>query len=163
MVQSIVGTTRPQIPYGACDRDGLTPKIEPPKYSCDGGGFVANVPQITAEDTAKGFGKIVKTAKDIFIKKPAKNDASQVTTPSIQAEEEKAPEKSSKKARFIATAVLLIGGALLGYGHRHQIDKGVDKVKSKIAEWTASGTGKKIVDKGKELVAKAKDLIFAKA
>lgn len=162
MVQSIVGTTKPQIPYGACDRDGLTPKIEPPKYSCDGGGFVATVPNITAEDTAKGFGKIVKTAKDVFIKKPAKNDASQVTTPSFEADEQQT-EKSNKKSRFIAAAILLVGGALLGYGHRKYIDKGVDAVKGKIAEWTANGTGKKIVDKGKELLAKAKDAIFVKA
>ena len=161
MVQSIVGTTGPHIPYGACDRNGLVPRITPPSTSCDGDGFVAQAPQITVEDTAKGFGKVVKTVKNIF-KKPAKNDASQVATPSMQAEEQKT-EKSNKKARFITTAVLLIGGVLLGYGHRKYIEKGVDTVKGKIADWASKGTGEKIVNKGKEIVAKAKDLIFAKA
>ncbi len=161
MVQSIVGTTTPHIPYGACDRNGLTPQIKPPSISCDGGGLVAQVPHITVEDTAKGFGKVVETAKDIFIKKPAKNDASQITAQSVQ-DEQKA-EKSNKKARFITTAILLVGGALLGYGHRHHIEKGVNAVKGKIAEWTASGTGEKIVTKGKEFLAKAKDAIFVKA
>ena len=162
MVQSIVGTTGPHIPYGACDRNGLVPRITPPSTSCDGDGFVAQAPQITVEDTAKGFGKVVKTVKNIF-KKPAKNDASQITTPSMQAEDEQKAEKSNKKARFLTTAILLVGGAILGYGHRKHIEKGVNAVKGKIAEWTASGTGEKIVNKGKEVVAKAKDLIFAKA
>ena len=161
MVQSIVGTTKPHIPYGACDRNGLVPNITPPSTSCDGGGFVATPPQITVEDTAKGFGKLVKTAKDVFIRKPAKNDASQVSTPAAQ--EEQASNKSSMKSKFIATAILLVGGALLGYGHRHQIEKGVNAVKGKVAEWAASPTGEKIVNKGKDLLAKAKDLIFVKA
>jgi len=161
MVQSIVGTTRPQIPYGACDKDGLTPNIKPPVYSCDGGGLVAQVPNITVEDTAKGFGKVVKTAKDMFIRKPAKNDASKVTTQTMQ--EEQTSAKSSTRARFISTAILLIGGAILGYGHRHHIEKGVNAVKDKFAQWTSSGVGEKIVSTGKDLLAKAKDAIFAKA
>ncbi|MBR1907697.1 hypothetical protein IJ818_02035 [bacterium] len=161
MVQSIVGTTKPQIPYGACDRNGLTPRINPPIYSCDGDGLVAKAPEITVEDTAKGVGKAVKAVKDFFVKKPAKNDASQVSTPSIQ--EETNSEKSSTKARFISTAILLVGGALLGYGHRKHIEKGVNAVKGKIAEWASTGTGEKIVSKGKDLLAKAKDAIFVKA
>ena len=161
MVQSIVGTTRPQIPYGTCDRNGIVPRITPPSTACDGGGLVATVPNFTAEDTAKGFGKIVSSVKDVFVRKPAKNDASQVTTAS--GHEEQASKKSSAKSKFIATAILLVGGALLGYGHRHHIEKGVNAVKGKVAEWAASPTGEKIVNKGKELLAKAKDLIFVKA
>ena len=161
MVQSIVGTTRPQIPYGTCDRNGIVPRTTPPSTACDGGGLVATVPNFTAEDTAKGFGKVVRTVKDAFIRKPAKNDASQLTTAS--ADNEQASQKSSTKAKFIATAILLVGGALLGYGHRNQIEKGVNAVKGKVAEWTATPTGEKIINKGKDLLAKAKDLIFVKA
>jgi len=160
MVQSIVGTT-PQIPGYACDKNGLVPRITPPSISCDGNGLVATVPNITPEDTAKGFGKIAKSVKDVFIRKPAKNDASQVHTASAQ--QEQTSKKSNLKTRFITTAILLVGGALLGYGHRHQIEKGVNAVKGKVAEWAASPTGEKVVSKGKDLLAKAKDLIFVKA
>ena len=160
MVQSIVGTTQPQIPYGAFDRNGIVPRITPPSIACDGGGLVATVPNITVEDTAKGFGKAVRTVKDVFVKKPAKNDASQVTAPSAEQEQS---SKSNIKSRFITTAILLVGGALLGYGHRKHIEKGVNAVKGKVAEWMASPTGEKIVNKGKDILAKAKDLIFAKA
>lgn len=160
MVQSIVGTT-PQIPGYACDKNGLVPRITPPSISCDGNGLTPAVPNFTAEDTAKGFGKIAKTVKDVFIRKPAKNDASQVATASSQ--EEQTSQKSNTKAKFITTAILLVGGALLGYGHRHQIEKGVNALKGKVSEWVTSPTGEKIVNKGKELLAKAKDAIFVKA
>lgn len=161
MVQSIVGTTTPNIPGYACDKNGLVPRITPPSTSCDGGGLVATVPNITVEDTAKGFGKVVRTVKDVFIKKPAKNDASQVSTASAQDEQES--KKSNLKTRFITTAILIAGGVLLGYGHRHHIEKGVNAVKGKVTEWAASPTGEKIVNKGKDFLAKAKNLIFAKA
>ena len=133
-----------QIPYGACD----------------GGGLTAKTPSIEElqNGTTNFLGKAAGSIRD-YVRKPAKNDASQVATPAMDAE----AKKSSKKGTFMAAAILLIGGAALGYGHRHHIEKCFDNAGKKIAEWTANPTYQKIIQSGKDLLAKAKDAIFVKA
>lgn len=68
----------------------------------------------------------------------------------------------SKKTSVIAATVLLIGGALLGYGHRNQISKGLDSMKGSIDKFFSKGKPAEWLDAGKGLLSKAKDMIFAK-
>jgi len=68
----------------------------------------------------------------------------------------------SKKTGIIGAAVLLIGGALLGYGHRDQISKGLDAMKGSIDKFFSKGKPAEWLDAGKNLLSKAKDMIFAK-
>lgn len=149
-----------QIPYGACDGGGLTARTNPPRYACDGGGLTSKTPSV--EDlqnaTTSFVGKAAGSIKD-YVRKPAKNDASQVTTPAMDAE----AKKTSKKGNFIAAAILLIGGAALGYGHRHHIEKCFDNAGKTIAKWAENPTCQKLIQGGKDLLAKAKDAIFVKA
>lgn len=118
----------PYSPVGACDRNGLTPRLNPPMGACDGGGLT---PRMGMPDGAMSVangatGKVGKTG-------------------------------------IIATAVLLIGGALLGYGHRDQISKGLNSMKGSVEKFFSKGAPAEWLGKGKELLAKAKDMIFAKA
>lgn len=98
-------------------------------------------------------------AKDRFIKKPAKNDASQTMTPSMQAEQS---TKKQKRAKILSSVILLLGGAMLAYGHRSHIEKGINAVKGKVSEFISKGKPAEIIEKGKEFLSKAKDAIFVK-
>ncbi len=69
----------------------------------------------------------------------------------------------SKKTGIISAAVLLIGGALLGYGHKDQISKGLNTMKSSVEKFFSKGEPAKWLEAGKNFLAKAKDMIFAKA
>lgn len=162
MVQSIVSTQPKRIPYGACDGGGLTARPNAPKWACDGGGFVAKTPtaQELQQATPNFIGAAAGSIRD-YVRKPAKNDASRVTTPAMDAE--MASKKTSKRNNIIAATILLVGGALLGYGHRKYIEKGFENLGKQVAKWTDNPTCKNLMQKGKDFVAKAKDAIFVKA
>lgn len=156
-----IASTQPrQIPYGACDGGGLTARTNPPKWSCDGGGLTAKgpSPEELQNATVDFAGKVAGGIKD-YVRKPAKNDASRVTTPAMDEE----AKKTNKKGNFIAAAILLIGGAALGYGHRHHIEKCFDNAGKTIAKWAENPTCQKLIQSGKDILAKAKDVIFVKA
>lgn len=68
----------------------------------------------------------------------------------------------SGKQGVLATSVLLIGGALIGYGLRNQISTGLKAVKDCVSKFFANGKAKEILDKGKTLLANLKDKIFVK-
>lgn len=154
-VQSIVSQNHNNYGrYGACDGDGWTPKLPVPPGSCDGDGWTPKV-SIPRPGTLLGTSGILRP------KKPAKNDPAATYTPSAQAEAE-ATQNSNKKGKALTVAILLIGGALLGYGHRKYIEKGVNSVKTKVAEWASTGKAAEWVQKGKDLLTKAKDAIMAK-
>lgn len=132
----------PSVSIGYCDKNGLTPKINPPKGACDGGGLTARP---TMPRGAMSFSDNTGDVRDVV-----------GTGASAQT-------GISKKTGVIATAVLLIGGAILGYGHRDQISKGLDKMKGSVTEFFSKGEPAKWLEKGNEFLAKAKDMIFAKA
>ena len=151
-MQSLVGPSIKPPTIGTCDGDGLVAKPKIPMGACDGDGLTAKVGIPAGAMTFNGV-------KDAFVKKPAKNDASQSMTPSMQAEQS---EKNKKRARIISAVILLVGGAMLGYGHRKYIEKGVNNVKGKVAEWASKGKPAELLAKGKGLLDKAKDAIFVK-
>ena len=157
-------TPKNKPPKYACDGDGLTPKNKPPRYACDGGGLTAKIanPQELLNDTVdfagKAIGKAAGSIRD-YVRKPAKNDASVATTPSMDAE----VKKSNKKGNFLAAAILLLGGVALGYGHRKYIEKGFDNLGKQITKWTSGPKCQELIKNGKDLLAKAKDAIFVKA
>lgn len=96
--------------------------------------------------------------EDKRIMMPMKNATAPVASADCNAE----TKKSGKKG-ILTTAILLIGGVALGYGHRAQISKGLDALKGHVSKFFASGEPAKLLAKGQELLAKAKDLIFVKA
>lgn len=124
----------PSVSIGCCDGGGLTARPKVPYGACDGGG-------LTARPTMPNGAMSVAT--DTYNGAPATGKVG--------------------KTGIIATAVLLVGGAILGYGHRDQITKGLDKMKGSITEFFSKGEPAKWLEKGKDLLAKAKDMIFAKA
>lgn len=75
---------------------------------------------------------------------------------------------SNKKSPFsgkqgvLTTSVLLIGGALIGYGLRNQISTGLKAVKDGVTKLFSNGKAKELLDKGKNLLATLKDKIFVK-
>lgn len=143
MTVSIASTQQlPKIPFG-CDQDGLVAKPKLNLPGCDQNGWVAK-PNIELPSFC---------GVDRF-ERPAKNNPNIAETPS--------EEKKSNKGKILTAAVLLIGGALLGYGHRKYIEKGVDAVKGKVGEWASTGKAAELIEKGKGLLAKAKDAIFVK-
>lgn len=161
IMAGIISNQPRQIPtYGTCDGGGLTTKNNPPKYACDGGGLTSKGPnsQALLSDTVDFMGKTAGSIRD-YVRKPAKNDASVATTPSMDAE----AKKSNKKGNFLAAAILLVGGAALGYGHRKYIEKGFDNLGKQISKWAENPTCQKLIENGKDLLAKAKDAIFVKA
>lgn len=158
-----IASTQPrQIPtYGTCDGGGLTARPKVPPYACDGGGLTAKTPTPAElqNATVDFVGKVTGGIKD-YVRKPAKNDASRATTPSMDAEAEK---KTSKRNQFLGAAILLIGGAALGYGHRKYIEKGFNNLGEQITKWTSGPKCQELIKKGQDLLAKAKDAIFVKA
>lgn len=132
----------PRVPYGTCDGGGLTARPRTPWGACDGGGLTARPSMPTG---AMSFGGNTGDVRDIV-----GTGASAQTT------------GISKKTGIIAAAVLLIGGALLGYGHKDQISKGLNALKDSATKFFSKGEPAKWLDKGKEVLAKAKDMIFAK-
>ena len=114
------------------------PKL--PGYVCDGGGFTAK-PQMPKYGSDGGIISPNECPKDSV-------DIS---------------NKMSKNARnAIGAAVLLIGGVLLGYGHKKQISNGLDHLKAATSKFLESGVGAKLKTGFTTVVDKAKDLIFAK-
>lgn len=95
------------------------------RYACDGGGFVAKGP------TPQGL------ATDIFMKQDGDK-----------------PEKTGLK-KVISTAVLLAGGAVIGYTLKEPIGKCCKGISDKFTKFFAEG-------KPAEYLQKAKDLIFSK-
>lgn len=118
----------PSASIGYCDRNGITPRMNPPKGACDGGGF-------TARPT--------------------------IPTGAMTATESTQTGKVGAKG-ILATAVLLIGGALLGYGHREQISKGLGSMKDAVTKFFSKGKPAEYLATATEWLGKAKDAIFAK-
>lgn len=125
----------PRVSIGTCDGGGLTAKPKIPWNACDGGGLTARPTMPKGAMSFCGTG-----------------DTAPVPTGGI-----------SKKTGIIAAAVLLIGGALLGYGHRDQISKGLNAMKGSVDKFFSNGKPAEWFEAGKGLLAKAKDMIFAKA
>ena len=69
--------------------------------------------------------------------------------------------KPNKKG-VMTTTLLLIGGAILGYGHRKYISQGLDKLKTVVSEFFSKGKPAELLSKGKDILSKAKDVIFVK-
>lgn len=157
-----IASTQPrQIPPYACDGGGLTAKTKVPPYACDGDGLTAKTPTPAElqNATVDFVGKVASGIKD-YVRKPAKNDASRATTPSMDTAAEK---KASKRKQFLGVAILLLGGAALGYGHRKYIEKGFNNLGEQITKWTSGPKCQELIKKGQDLLAKAKDAIFVKA
>jgi len=124
----------PRVSIGTCDGGGLTARPKTPWNACDGGGLTARPTMPKGAMSFCGTG-----------------DTAPAQTSGI-----------SKKAGIIGAAVLLIGGALLGYGHKDQISKGLDAMKGSIDKFFSKGKPAEWLDAGKNLLSKAKDMIFAK-
>ena len=74
-----IASTQPrQIPPYACDGGGLTARPKVPPYACDGGGLTAKTPTPAElqNATVDFVGKVAGGIKD-YVRKPAKNDASE--------------------------------------------------------------------------------------
>lgn len=125
----------PRVSIGTCDGGGLTAKPKTPWNACDGGGLTARPTMPKGAMSFCGTG----------------DAQAQTQTGGI-----------SKKTGIIGAAVLLIGGALLGYGHKDQISKGLDAMKGSIDKFFSKGEPAKWLEAGKDFLAKAKDMIFAK-
>ena len=138
---SFAPQTLPRVPYGACDGGGLTARPKPPKYACDGGGLTAQ-PGIP-----RGAMTLTGDVRDV------------VGT----AESAKTGGVFSGKKGVLAATVLLVGGALLGYGHRNQISKGLNNLKGAVDKFFATGKPAEWLKTGTEWLDKAKNLIFAKS
>lgn len=132
----------PRVSIGTCDGGGLTARPKTPWNACDGGGLTAKP---TMPKGAMSFGGNTGDIRDVV------GTGASAQTGGI-----------SKKTGIIGAAVLLIGGALLGYGHRNQISKGLDSMKGSIDKFFSKGEPAKWLEKGSEFLAKAKDMIFAK-
>ncbi len=125
-------------PFGTCDGGGIVARPKPPKYACDGGGIVAKPP------IPKGAMTFTGDARDV-IGTSKSTETGKIGTKGI-----------------LTTAVLLIGGALLGYGHREQISKGLNSMSETVSKFFATGKPAEYLESAKGLLTKAKDLIFAK-
>ncbi|MBR1680904.1 hypothetical protein IJ707_03835 [bacterium] len=73
-------------------------------------------------------------------------------------------EKKSgvNKKQMVSTAVLLAGGALIGYLCKGPISKGVDTLKNAVGQFFSKGKPAELLESGKGLLEKAKGMIFAK-
>lgn len=72
-----------------------------------------------------------------------------------------AKDKGVSKKKMISTAVLLAGGAIVGFLCKDPIMKGVAAVKDKAAKFFAEGKPAELLAQGQDLLEKAKSLIFA--
>ncbi len=124
----------PRPTFGTCDGGGIVARPKPPKYACDGGGLTATA----------GIPKGAMT----------------FTGDVVETSGEKTGKVGTKG--ILTTAVLLIGGALLGYGHREHISKGLGSMKDAVNKFFATGKPAEYLESAKGLLAKAKDLVFAK-
>lgn len=126
----------PRTNIGACDGGGLTAKPKLPIKGCDEDGLTAKP-------------KLPPTLQCDTLCKGDNCDATKKT--------------SNKTRNIVGAAVLLIGGAILGYGHRNIISKGINNVKTSVSKFFADGKAAEFLQKGKDVVAKAKDAIFVKS
>lgn len=62
---------------------------------------------------------------------------------------------SASKKNFLSTALLLVGGAIIGYCCKGPISKGIETIKNSVGGFFSNG-------KPAELLDKAKNLIFSK-
>ena len=81
-------------------------------------------------------------------------------TVEIGGEEKKTNGAGGKK--ILSTAVLLAGGALVGYLCRGQISKGIDVIKNTVGQFFSAGKPAELLASGKGLLEKVKGFIFAK-
>ena len=142
---SFAPTERPKLPGYVCDGGGICPQPKPPKGACDGGGICPRPPRIEPGDIGRTILDKVGT----------------IGTSQDTLELSNAPKSKSKKV--LGAAILLIGGAMLGYGHKDYIAKGINKVKTGLTNFFATGKPAELLQKGKEVVAKAKDVVMTKA
>lgn len=122
---SFAPTERPKLPGYVCDGGGICPQPKPPKGACDGGGICPKPPKIEPGDIGR---KILDKVGTIGTSRDT-----------LELSNKTPEEKSSKNKKMLSAAILLIGGALLGYGHKDYISKGLDKVKSTFGKFFAKG------------------------
>ena len=66
------------------------------------------------------------------------------------------------KKKLLSTAVLLAGGALVGYLCKGQISKGIETIKNSVGQFFSNGKPAELLASGKGLLEKVKGFIFAK-
>ncbi len=138
---SFAPVSGPSIPtIGTCDGGGIVARPKTPKYACDGGGFVAKV------EIPKGAMTMTGDARDVV-----------GTSRSAQT-----GGAFSGKKGVIAATILLVGGALLGYGHKEQISKGLNNLKGSVDKFFSTGKPAEWLKTGTEWLNKAKDAIMSK-
>ena len=140
---SFAPTSLPKPPAIACDGGGFVVHTKPPKGACDGDGLVSKV----------------ELPKDVYAPRGIIDKVGTIGTSSETIE---ASKKSSKTKTAIGAAVLLIGGAILGYGHRDVISKGLNSVKESVTKFFATGKAAELLEQGKNALGKVKDTIMSK-
>ena len=112
------------------------------RYSADGGGFVAkpDKPNIMVADG------------DGFVTKPQMPKG---LAADMFCCEGKECDKKDNRKKLISTAVLLAGGAVIGYALKEPIGKCCKGVSEKFTKFFSEG-------KPAEYLQKAKDLVFSK-
>lgn len=96
-----------------------------------------------------------------FSGKTMKKDTVEISKKEVK-ESHTSSEKSNLKKQIIGSTLLLLGGAALGYGHRKYIYNGINSLKEIGSKIMSKELPSKILAKGKELIGKFKNLIFAK-
>ena len=136
-------TSLPKPPAGACDGGGFVVHTKPPKGACDGDGLVSKF----------------ELPKDVYM---PRGIIDKVGTIGTSPETIEASKKSSKAKTAVGAAVLLIGGAILGYGHRDVISKGLNNVKESVTKFFATGKAAELLEKGKTMLSQVKDKVMVK-
>lgn len=130
----------PRVTIGTCDGGGIVSRPKPPKYACDGGGLTAQPGIPNGAKTMTG------DARDVV-----------GTSRSTQTS-----GAFSGKKGVIAATILLVGGALLGYGHKDQISKGLDSLRGSVDKFFSTGKPAEWLKTGTEWLNKVKDTIMSK-
>ncbi len=107
--------------------------------------------KITKAGAADGGGFTAKTS--------IPDEALKADTVEIGETEKKS---SVSKKQMLSTAVLVAGGALIGYLCRGSISKGIDMLKNTVGQFFSNGKPAEMLAAGKGLLDKAKDMIFSK-
>ncbi len=73
-----------------------------------------------------------------------------------------AKNKSTARTRILTTTLLVASGVALGYGHKNYISKALDFVKGKFAKLISMPQVSNIIEKGKGILDKIKDMVLVK-
>ena len=103
---------------------------------------------VSSQPQFKPPGMVVMDGDGYTAKTPIPKGA-KTELPADSLELSNKPAKASSK-RILTSAILLIGGAMLGYGHKNQISKVLGAAKDKITQFASQGKVGEFVNRGKD-------------